>query len=53
MKSIYAVVKEHSEYQFVCKLSRRDIDDNGDYGIEQIVREWCNRNGLTFVNYAI
>jgi hypothetical protein len=49
---IYAIVKERDEQLFVCTLSAQEMDDNGDMGIEMLVKAWCERKRLTFIDYA-
>ena len=50
---IYAVVKERENHLFVGTLTEREADDLGDYGVELMVREYCEKKSLTFVDYAL
>lgn len=51
---IYAVVLEQQEHLYVTTLTSRELDDQGDMGVEMLVRDWCDRQNpqLTFVDYA-
>jgi len=49
---IYAFVKEQDKHVHVATLSEKELDDLGDYGVEQLCKEHCQKHKLTFIDYA-
>lgn len=50
---INAIVEEKEEPLFVTTLSESEFEEQGDIGVEMLVRRWCENRGYTLIDFAI
>jgi hypothetical protein len=50
---IFAIVKETERRLLVTTLNEQEMDEQGDFGIEMLVLDWCQKKKLTFIDYSI
>ncbi len=48
---IYAIVKEIDRRLYVATLSAAQIEEQGSFGIEMIVKEWCDKRRYTLIDF--
>lgn len=51
--SIFAIVREKESKVLVTQLNTNEINELDDNGIESLVRGWCQKKKLTFVEYTL
>ena len=49
---LQAIVAEKDEPQFVCNLSWEEVETLTEKQMEKIARDWCGKQGFTFVEYT-
>jgi hypothetical protein len=49
---LQVIVQEKEEPQFVCNLSREEVETLTDRQLEEMAKVWCGQMGYTYVDYT-
>lgn len=53
MYKIFAIVAGKEKPMFVTTLTQREYDEMGEFGIEHLVSDWCEKKSYSYIDFAI